>query len=59
MCLARVFVYLSMTGNRLLLSGHGIEVDIMAAAVPVQHASLFHELANQLAAFHKAMSFFL
>lgn len=52
-------VDLVMPGNRLLLPSRGIEVNIMAAAVPVKYASLFHELANQLATFHKAMSFFL
>ncbi len=52
-----VFVDFFVTRYRLLLSGGGIYVNVMVSAMPVQCATLLFELSNQLASFHKAISF--
>ena len=57
--LGKNIVNLAMSRNRLLLPCCRIEVDIVTAAMPMKYASQFNELANQLAALHKAISFFL
>jgi hypothetical protein len=48
---------LSVSGDRLLLSGRGVEIDVMPGAVAVQDAPGPLKLPDELSAFHRTISF--
>lgn len=52
-----MLVDLRVSGDRLLLSGEGVDVRVVPTAVPEQNATGLGELPDQLRALHTAISF--
>ena len=48
---------LGMSGDRLLLSGGRIQIDVMLGAVAMEDASGAYKLSDELAPLHKTISF--